>query len=212
MEQQSILVVLAHPDDESLIAGTLIEHIQAGAQVTYVCLTLGEMGRNMGMPPFANRVTLPHIRKQELAEACQIIGIQDVRHWGMHDKMIEFEDHSRWAQKLIELIMELQPARIYTFYPGNSIHPDHDACGEIVVQAVKQLPSDSRPDVLCVALTKHGKTKLEAPDVVNDVELYVDQKVLAIRAHHSQFQLMLGDYGPEKRERYKRERFWRCPL
>ena len=66
MEQQ-ILVVLPHPDDEAFcLSGTLALHINKGARVTYACLTLGEMGRNMCVTPFATRVTLPAIRKAEL--------------------------------------------------------------------------------------------------------------------------------------------------
>lgn len=63
--ERHILVILPHPDDEAFgISGTLAKHVQNGTQVTYACLTLGEMGRNMGVPPFANRVTLPEIRKR----------------------------------------------------------------------------------------------------------------------------------------------------
>ncbi|MGZ9585452.1 bacillithiol biosynthesis deacetylase BshB2 [Paenibacillus marinisediminis] len=209
MEQQRILAVFAHPDDETIVGGTLIQHIKQGAHVTYVCMTLGEMGRNMGVPPFASRVTLPLIRQRELAEACRTLGIQDVRHLGLHDKMVEFEDLDLWAQKMSQIIEELRPDIIYTFYPGLSVHPDHDACGEIVIRGVKSMPAASRPEVRCVAMTSNCKDVLGPPHFVNDVSEWVDQKVQAIKAHKSQFQLMLGDYGPEKKERYKRERMWR---
>jgi LmbE family N-acetylglucosaminyl deacetylase len=63
---QHILIILPHPDDEAFgVAGTAAKYLQGGDKVTYACLTLGEMGRNMGIPPFANRVTLPVIRKKE---------------------------------------------------------------------------------------------------------------------------------------------------
>ena len=71
----NILVILPHPDDEAFgLSGSLAKHISEGAHVTYACLTLGEMGRNMGVPPFANRVTLPAIRKKELEASCAAIG------------------------------------------------------------------------------------------------------------------------------------------
>ena len=47
MVQKHILVVLPHPDDEVFpMSGTLSRLIGEGSYVTYVCLTLGEMGRN----------------------------------------------------------------------------------------------------------------------------------------------------------------------
>lgn len=208
MEQQRILAVFAHPDDESIVAGTLIEHIQQGAYVTYACMTLGEMGRNMGVPPFASRVTLPHIRAQELAEACRVLGIQDVRKLGMHDKMIEFEDRELWAGRLRDLILEVKPSIIYTFYPGHGVHPDHDACGAIVIRAVGLMQEEKRPEVRCVAMLHNSKELLGAPDLVLDVSAHVEQKMLSIAAHKSQFQLMMGNMNPQKKERYKRERLW----
>lgn len=49
MGNQHLLVVLPHPDDEAFgVAGTILSHKEAGHDVTYICLTLGEMGRNMG--------------------------------------------------------------------------------------------------------------------------------------------------------------------
>ena len=50
--KRHILVVLPHPDDEAFgLAGTLAKHIDQGVPVTYICLTLGEMGRNLAIRP-----------------------------------------------------------------------------------------------------------------------------------------------------------------
>jgi len=143
-QQRNILVVLPHPDDECFgLAGSLTKHVRDGDYITYACLTLGEMGRNMGVPPFANRVTLPQIRKAELELSCRAIGIQDLRLLGFHDKTIEFEDKSLLDGKVLELLKERRPSIVYTFYPGYSVHPDHDACGAAVVRATAALPLSS---------------------------------------------------------------------
>ncbi|MCM3290369.1 bacillithiol biosynthesis deacetylase BshB2 [Paenibacillus sp. MER 180] len=209
--QQRIVVVLPHPDDEGIMAGTLARHIHQGMTVTYACLTLGEMGRNMGNPLFANRVTLPLIRKQELLEACKRIGIEDVRMWGYHDKTIEFEKQEKLARRVADLLVELKPAIVYTFYPGHSVHPDHDATGAAVVQAVKLLPESERPTVLCIAFSSNRKAVLGEPGVVNDVSDFVEQKIYAIHAHQSQVRFLL-DHGtlddPAFRAKYSKEVFW----
>lgn len=209
--QHRIVVVLPHPDDEGIMAGTLARHIHQGKIVTYACLTLGEMGRNMGNPLFANRVTLPLIRKQELLEACKRIGIEDVRMWGYHDKTIEFEEQDKLSQRIAELLLELQPEIVYTFYPGHSVHPDHDATGAAVVQAVKKLPGSGRPVVRCVAFSSNRKDALGQPDVVNDVSNYVEQKIHAIHAHQSQVRFLLNNGtldDPAFRAKYSKEVFW----
>jgi len=211
---KKILVVLPHPDDEAFgAAGTLAMHIRQGARVTYACLTLGEMGRNMGFPPFANRVTLPQVRKAELEASCRAIGIQDLRLLGFHDKTLEFEDPDELAGRIGELLEEIRPDLVITFYPGYSVHPDHDACGAAVIRAVGRLPEAERPVVHCMAFSRGCEQALGEPDVVNDVRPYLEQKLGALHAHRSQFR-----YGTlpargrlsesEFAEWLGRERFW----
>jgi len=213
-----ILVVLPHPDDEAFgISGTLSKHISQGAQVTYACLTLGEMGRNMGVPPFANRVTLPAIRKTELEASCRAIGIQDLRLLGFHDKTIEFEDPDLLDGKIEELIREVSPDLVVTFYPGYSVHPDHDATGAAVVRTIGRMAPEARPPVHCVAFSNNHEQSIGKPDVIHDVKDYLEQKKASIIAHRSQFQAaeLLGRNKLSEEEiaaRFGTERFWTYPF
>ncbi|MFC5530233.1 bacillithiol biosynthesis deacetylase BshB2 [Cohnella yongneupensis] len=212
--EKHILVVLPHPDDEAFgLAGTLAMQIERGTQVTYACLTLGEMARNMGNPPFANRITLPSIRKQELEESCKAIGIQDLRLLGFHDKTIEFEDHDALDAKIEAIIKEVQPSLIVTFYPGFAVHPDHDATGAAVVRTVGRMEASVRPPVHCIAFANGHEEALGKPDIVNDVKRYMTQKMASISAHRSQFQIvsMVGTEGnrdEQMLERFGTERFY----
>jgi bacillithiol biosynthesis deacetylase BshB2 len=212
--ERHILVVLPHPDDEAFgVAGTLAMHLHNGSQVTYACLTLGEMGRNMGVPPFANRVTLPVIRKQELEASCRAIGIQDLRMLGFHDKTIEFEDKEQLDGSIDALIKELNPSLVITFYPDYSVHPDHDACGAAVIRTIGRLPKDQRPSVHCIAFAIDHEQSIGKPDIINDVKDYLKQKMESIQAHRSQFQAaeLLGSKkltDKEIQERFGTERFW----
>lgn len=212
--ERHILVVLPHPDDEAFgLSGTLAGHIRDGAQVTYACLTLGEMGRNMGIPPFASRVTLPAIRKEELTNSCRAIGIQDLRLLGFHDKTIEFEDKALLDSRIGELLEELRPSLVFTFYPGYSVHPDHDACGAAVIRAVGRLPEAERPPVYCMAFAKNYEQAIGKPDIIHDVRPFLPQKLASIQSHRSQFQAaeLLGKQEltqEQLQERFGTERFW----
>lgn len=78
--ERHVLIVFPHPDDESYcVAGTILAYTQRNVPLTYVCLTLGEMGRAMGNPPFATRESLYAIREKELKRATNILGIKDLR-------------------------------------------------------------------------------------------------------------------------------------
>ncbi len=186
MERQ-VLVIFPHPDDETLaVGGAIAYHAHAGSPVTYACFTLGQMGRNMGKPFFANRETLPLIREKELKEACSILGINDLRMMGFRDKTLEFEDPELLVGIIVDLIKELQPSLIITYYPGYSVHPDHEALAYATVEAVQRLPEAERPRIHCQAFSKnHGKA-LGERDIILDISEVWETKYRAIKAHKTQ--------------------------
>ncbi len=206
--KEHLLVIMPHPDDETFaVGGTIALYARRGVPVTYVCATRGEMGRNMGRPPFATRESLPALREQELREACRILGITDLRFLGLWDKTVEFEDPDALAARLRAIIEEIRPSLIITYHPEYSVHPDHMALGRATVRAVAQLPPEERPPVHTRAFGR-ASAALGEPDLVVDVSSVWETKLAAIRAHRSQSQLMLeraqGD--PEQQERLRRER------
>jgi N-acetylglucosamine malate deacetylase 2 len=215
-KERHVLVVFPHPDDEAFgVSGTIASHVQNGTPVTYACLTLGEMGRNMGNPPFTNRENLPKIRKEELKEAARILGIQDLRMLGFRDKTIEFEDEEKLTNVMSTLISEVNPSLIITFYPGYSVHPDHDATGAAVVRAVERIPGAARPKLNCVAFSNDCVEKLGEADIINNISPVAEKKLAAIQAHRSQTEQMFIDMSeklknqdPQMMVWVNNERFW----
>ncbi|MBN3553216.1 bacillithiol biosynthesis deacetylase BshB2 [Fictibacillus nanhaiensis] len=210
-----LLVIFPHPDDEAFgVSGTIAQHTKKGLPVTYICLTLGQMGRNMGNPPFATRESLPLIRQKELKDACDAVGIQDLRQFGLRDKTVEFEDEKFLADQFLAVIEEVKPTRLITFYPGYSVHPDHEATARAVVRAVGSMPEMDRPELLCVAFAKNSEEDLGAPHVVTDISDVFEEKMNCIKAHRSQTQWLVEsvDKDPAMLAWVKNERFWRYPL
>lgn len=215
-KERHVLVIFPHPDDEAFgVSGTIATYVKSGTPVTYACLTLGEMGRNMGNPPFANRETLPHIRKKELKDAARILGIQDLRMLGFRDKTIEFEGEEKLVRLFSNLISEVNPSLVITFYPGYSVHPDHEATGAAVVKAVERMPAGERPTLHCVAFSNNCVEELGEADIIHDISAVADIKLEAIKAHRSQTELMVLDMAeklktkePEVMARLTREQFW----
>ncbi|GHH97988.1 bacillithiol biosynthesis deacetylase BshB2 [Neobacillus kokaensis] len=215
-KERHVLVVFPHPDDEAFgVSGTIATYVKNGTPVTYACLTLGEMGRNMGNPPFTNREDLPRIRKKELMEAARVLGIQDLRMMGFRDKTIEFEDENKMTNMVLALIEELNPSLIITFYPGYAVHPDHDATGAAVVRAVGKIPAAARPTLHCVAFSNDCVEKLGEADIINDITPVNDIKLAAIRAHRSQTEQMFADMEEKMKNQdpqilvwINNERFW----
>lgn len=186
-EEQQVLVIFPHPDDETFSsAGTLARYIDNGVPVTYACLTLGQMARNLGNPPFATRESLPNVRERELEEAARVIGIKDLRKMGYRDKTVEFEPYDKIDGMVESLIDELHPSVIISFYPGYAVHPDHEATAEAVVRTVGRMPKAQRPRLQLVAFSNDAIDELGEPDIVNDISDYREVKLDAFKAHASQ--------------------------
>ena len=193
-QERQVLLVFPHPDDEAFsCAGAVRLYANMGVPVTYACLTLGEMGRNLGNPPFATRESLPEVRRVELKAAAQAMGIQDLRMMGLRDKTIEFEDDEKMVKLVSDLIAELNPSLIFTFYPGFSVHPDHEATARAVVEAVRRMPKEQRPKIWAVAFSNDTEEKLGEAPINLDVSSVKLDKLKALQAHASQTAWMMAE-------------------
>ncbi|WJP97671.1 bacillithiol biosynthesis deacetylase BshB2 [Macrococcus bovicus] len=209
MTESQVLVVFPHPDDEAFgVSGTLAQFVDAGVPVTYACLTLGQMGRNLGNPPFATRESLPFIREQELERAAEAIGIKDLRKMGYRDKTLEFEKTEDLANMVGALIDELKPSLIISFYPGHAVHPDHEATADAVIEAVRRLPENERPKLNLVAFSHDTFEVLGAPDVVVDITGYEERKMRVLEAHASQTGPMLKNLAADSQQAEEARDMW----
>ncbi len=144
---QRLLLVHAHPDDESIATGiTMAKYAAAGAQVTLVTCTLGEEGEIL-LPDIAHFAAdkddrLGEHRQQELAAAMKELGITDWRLLGGPGRfrdsgMIGTPPNEKpecfWRADLLEASIELvkviretrpQVAITYDDF-GSYGHPDH---------------------------------------------------------------------------------------
>lgn len=199
-----VVIVYPHPDDESFGgAGTIRQFRKQEVPVTYLCGTLGEMGRNMGNPPFANRESLPKIREQELEDACRYLDI-DYELLGFRDKTIEFEPLEEVAARVKQALDKINPSLVITHYPGHGVHPDHDALAEGTIEAVRQMPADERPTVWTAAITNNFEAVLGEPDIEIPLGEHFDYKLQAILKHKSQAEGMLEklQHTPEEDTEY----------
>lgn len=217
-DNRRLLVVLAHPDDETFICGgTLARYAQAGVAVTLVCATRGEMGRRMGRPAFANRETLGELREAELRNACAALGVQDLRFLGLFDKTVEFQDEDVLTERVAAVMRELQPGAVLTFHEQLGGHPDHCAIGRATTLAFARCGAAGRLYFLAWrrALAegkRYGFTESHLTHI--DVRRQLPAKWAAFRAHRSQSEVMDWLWktpvrpGGTFRGRAREETFW----
>jgi LmbE family N-acetylglucosaminyl deacetylase len=137
MATGGLLVVLAHPDDESLIGGTMAHYTDAGIPVTMLCATRGEVGE-IAPGTGATPETLAAYREQELRDACALLGVQDVRFLSFRDsgmagtpenadpRSLQQAPAADVVRPIARAIRELRPAAVVTWdETGGYGHPDH---------------------------------------------------------------------------------------
>ncbi|MBT2469213.1 N-acetyl-1-D-myo-inositol-2-amino-2-deoxy-alpha-D-glucopyranoside deacetylase [Streptomyces sp. ISL-66] len=154
-----LLLVHAHPDDESINNGvTMAKYAAEGAHVTLVTCTLGEEGEVI--PPGLAHLaadrddTLGNHRIGELAAAMRELGVTDHRFLGGPGRfrdsgMMGTEQNRRpgafWsadvdeaAAYLVEVIRELRPQVLVTYDPdGGYGHPDHIQAHRVATRAAE---------------------------------------------------------------------------
>jgi len=205
----SIVAVVAHPDDESLIAGgTLALAARAGAATGVVSLTRGECGPISEETP-ATRANLGEVREAELQAAARELGVGWAQCLHHPDGELPWVDHAAAADQLAALLAPHAPTVLLTFgADGLYWHPDHAAAREIAVLAIRRLggrvdlyeaawPTGLVAQLVAAAAERGlpvGLWGLEpeafgsdrTPTVVIDVRRALSSKLAALRAHRTQ--------------------------
>ncbi|MET7638285.1 N-acetyl-1-D-myo-inositol-2-amino-2-deoxy-alpha-D-glucopyranoside deacetylase [Streptomyces sp. NPDC005438] len=154
-----LLLVHAHPDDESINNGvTMARYVAEGARVTLVTCTLGEEGEVI--PPglahleSSREDRLGQHRVGELAHAMRELGVSDhrflggpgrYRDSGMIGTPPNERPHCFWrapvdeaAGELAAVIREVRPQVLVTYDPdGGYGHPDHIQAHRVATRAVE---------------------------------------------------------------------------
>lgn len=154
-----LLLVHAHPDDESINNGaTMAKYAAEGAQVTLVTCTLGEEGEVIPddlahLAPDREDALGPY-RVGELAAAMRELGVTDhrflggpgrYRDSGMMGAPQNERENCFWrapvdeaAALLVEIIRETRPQVLVTYDPnGGYGHPDHIQAHRVAMRAAE---------------------------------------------------------------------------
>jgi LmbE family N-acetylglucosaminyl deacetylase len=148
-----LLLVLAHPDDESMGNGTLItRHVAAGREVHLVCATRGGAGWT-GRPRGRRPEELTEIREQELARAADVLELAGVDLWDYPDGGVAACNQDELVERIRQAVEKLQPDVVVGWGPdGGYGHPDHIAVGACTDRA---LAGSGRP-VYHMAVDRQG--------------------------------------------------------
>ena len=164
--ERRLLLVHAHPDDETIGTGaTMAKYVAEGAGVTLVTCTAGEMGEIL-VPDLEHLAAdrddgLGDHRQTELAAAMKVLGVTDYRFLGgpgayrdsgmkwhedghaiaaddVHENAFWHADLTEAADHLVKVIREVRPQVLATYDQfGGYGHPDHIQAHRVAMYAVQ---------------------------------------------------------------------------
>ena len=146
-DDRRMLVVVAHPDDETFGCGSLIGHAaRQGIDVVVVCATRGEGGSPAPGCTLADGQSLADVRERELRAAARLLGASSVRLLGWTDSGMDGEPAAGTlcsmpfdavAARVAAAIDELRPHIVITL-DGSDGHRDHIHLRDATLAAVER--------------------------------------------------------------------------
>ena len=168
-EPLKLLAIFAHPDDESLGAGsTLAKYAAEGVEVHLICATKGERGWTGSEKDNPGLQELGNLREKELHAAAQALGIEHVYFLDYVDGDLDQAPHMEAIDKIAGLIREIRPQVVLSFGPdGIYGHPDHIAISQFSQAA-------------CIRAVDSAFTNAHLPHAVSKFYYMVIEKELAV--------------------------------
>jgi LmbE family N-acetylglucosaminyl deacetylase len=204
----SILVVSAHPDDESLFAGgTMAMYAGQGHKVYLLETTRGE-GGEAGEPPLTTRENLGALREQEVRNAASALGVCDIFFLPYIDPYMEINGIARpidvrledFAKAIGEYVRTIRPDLVITHGSnGEYGHPQHIYTHQATCLALAGGP----PKMALLSWSAWYEppererilNKDDLADIVRDITPWIDAKIKAALCHRTQHAMFLRNSG-----------------
>jgi LmbE family N-acetylglucosaminyl deacetylase len=194
--EQTVLVVLAHPDDPDFFCGgTIGVWTSQGKKVVYCLLTRGDKGSD---DPATDAEELMALRTKEQLAAADVLGVSQVIFLDHRDG--EIRPSEDLCLEITRVIRQVKPDIFVTcdptnFYPSRRRlnHSDHRAVGEAALDAVFPAARSGMyfPLLLEEGLEAHKVEHVyiagaAEPDLTIDITPQFERKIQAIGCHISQ--------------------------
>ena len=186
-------MILAHPDDETIISGTLAKLALKGCPVTVVYVTSGDDGPDETGQGLHGEA-LAEVREKEAQTALRAIGIQKSPIFLKYPDSYVPDYTEDIQHALCNLFKEIKPVLVISFGPdGITDDWDHKMTGFATDFAFDH--TDHGKLLLHMAHTESlipiSETSVDvsehAIDLPVNVSDFTDERVKAFEAHHTQF-------------------------
>ena len=200
---KKILIVCAHPDDETLgMGGTIALHSKRKDKVYVLILSEGESARGKKSSKILQR-------QRQAKSACALLGVKKIKFLNYADQKLDLVALSELSKKIESVVKEWNPDIVYTHF-SNDINQDHRQVYEATSIAVRPLPKSKISQFIVFetpSSTEWGsKKKSFSPNLFIDITKVISKKLQAFNKYKNE--VMPYPHPRSKKSITNRARFW----
>jgi LmbE family N-acetylglucosaminyl deacetylase len=187
----TILVIVAHPDDEVLGCGaTIAKWSDLGESVHILIMAEGVTSRDVVRNTNINHQELLLLKKSA-EDARKVLG-------AVSTKLLNFPDNRMDALNLLDVIKEiekeidrLRPHTVVTHHSGD-LNIDHRIIHEAVITACRPQPGHTVNRILAFEVVSStewqstGSNAIFQPNLFEDVSITIDRKIKALKSYEAE--------------------------
>ncbi len=180
-----VLVIAAHPDDESLgCGGTIKKHTNNGDRVRVLYMTNGESSRNNKKTGSIKK------RLKSAMQSKKILGIEEIKFLNLPDNEMDKISLLKIVKKIEKYLNLFKPTIIYTHHHGD-LNIDHRITFQAVMTACRPQPSSIIQQVFSFEIP--SSTDFQSsnvgpflPNLFIDIDKTIADKMESLKSYSSE--------------------------
>ena len=196
----NILVICAHPDDETIGMGGTLKKLSKFHQIKVVFLSEGITARRKSGYVSAPQYDITHeeiqkmekeveVRKKHARKALKILGVQKVRVLALPNQELDQIPLLKIIKEVEKEIFETKASLIFTHH-YNDLNLDHRVAYEATITAARPVPDSKVSSIISFeipAATDWRKPYKFNPNLYIDISSQLTAKINALKAYEYEF-------------------------
>jgi N-acetylglucosamine malate deacetylase 1 len=180
-KNKSVLVIAAHPDDETIgCGGTIKKHRVNKDIVNVIFMTNGISARTINKKKILKR-------KKDLVEVSKILDFKIIKTLNFKDNQLDSVPLLKIIKEIEKIIIKLKPDIIYTHYE-NDLNVDHQITYKATMTACRPSPNTSIKEINCFEIlssTDWSSNNLKRfnPNYYIDVKNFTESKKKSLKKY-----------------------------
>ena len=174
---KKILVIGAHPDDETLgLGGTINACAKNKSKINCLIFTDGELARRKN--------TRIQQRKNQSMNAAKVLGINKIDFLGFVDQKLDIIPVVDLSKKIETAIEKFNPDTIFTHFWGD-VNQDHRRVFEATNIATRAVPDSKIKNIICYETPSSSEWGIETfrPNFFVDISKSLSSKIKAFKKY-----------------------------